>query len=40
MRKYIKPLLKGVKYAGLLFAGTATLAFTYLQYINAQVGPI
>lgn len=40
MKKYLKPLLKGVKFAGYLCAGTSVLAFSYLQYVNSQVGPI
>ena len=40
MRRYLKPLFKGLKYAGFLLAGTSIASVGYLQYINWQVGPI
>jgi hypothetical protein len=40
MKRYLKPLYRGLKYAGILFTGTSIAALGYLQYVNSQVGPI
>jgi hypothetical protein len=40
MKKYLKLLGSGLKYAGYLTLGTTAIAFGYLQYINSQIGPI
>lgn len=40
MSRYVKLLLKSLKYAGILTGVTAAGAYGYLQYINSVIGPI
>lgn len=40
MKKHLKGIANGIKYAAYLGLGTVIAGFGYLQYINTQIGGI